>query len=366
VAVTRWISRSAAVAACLIIVLALAPAGAGAASPTDQPIGLIYVQGARHGTLNPVKGRSVFQLTLRRTDPQTLAFETSPVRQSWQVPTRGFLGSWTDLGFSHDSPSAVLSLLHGDPSAATLAVKLTHPRKKNHGRWVRFRARPVDGATGNLANFDSQLDKGLPRHFGTGSLFIDDATGPVVPCTDGNLCNTQGCVIQPYAHCGFADLDGAYLRGAFLYSAALYNADLRGANLEDANVNHTTFDNANMTDVVMDGADMVGVRAEHANMTRIDIGGASAYYSSFNYSDLTGADLNYANLDYSTLVGADLSDAKMLGTGLISAQMQGANLTGADLTGANWRAADVSNATFCHTIRPDGAVDNSDCPAKRG
>ena len=264
--------------------------------PTDQPLGLIYVQGGHHGTLTPTKGSS-FHLSLRRTAPQTLAFETSPARQSWQIPTRRFLGSWAGLGFNHDPPNAVLSLLHGDPNADTIAFRLTHPRKQNHGRRVTYRARQIDAATGNLANFDSQLDARVPHRFGAASLFIDDASGPVVPCNDANLCqDVDGCVIQPDTSCNGFDMRGADLEGADLHGSDLSNSVLSGANLHAADLRDTA---------------MV-------------------------YTDLTNADLSD-----SSLARADLAYA---------------NLRDADISGA-----DQLDVTYCHTTMPWGAENNSGC-----
>jgi hypothetical protein len=65
--------------------------------------------------------------------------------------------------------------------------------------------------------------------------------------------------------------------------------------------------------------------------------------------------------------GADLSGANLTGAQLSEANLQGVDLGGACLVGANLLAATIDSSTnvkdaiFCHTLMPDGSVNDHDC-----
>jgi hypothetical protein len=303
----------AAAAAAALALASVALAGQSSPPPQEQQIGLVYVQRAPHGTLTPVRGTPRVGLTLHSAAAHTRALESSPVTQSWRIPTPDFIDSWAGFGFNHAPPNAVLTLLHAQPGADAVALRLRRPHYTNRGRTVHYRAYPIGTAGGNLARFGSRLDPSVPRSFGAASLFIDDASGPVAGgCAPGEVCGSEsGCVIQPSTQCPGAQLSGA---------------DLSWANLSYANLHGANLSNANLTQALLGDTDL-------------------------SYANLHGADLSYTYLVSSYMTGADLSDAN-----LSSADLRSAGLYQADLTGA-----DLSNAIFCNTTMPDGSQNNSGC-----
>ena len=130
----------------------------------------------------------------------------------------------------------------------------------------------------------------------------------------------NGCVIEPYTVCEYADL-----RYAFLRYAALTGADLSYANLIEADLTGVDLDGANLT---------------YADLTGANLTGASLY-----------ANLSYANLSFANLQLADLSEGN-LEENQTGAILTGANLDGANLSGANLSGANLSGATGCSTTTP--------------
>lgn len=83
--------------------------------------------------------------------------------------------------------------------------------------------------------------------------------------------------------------------------------------------------------------------------------------SNFGRSRWVGTDLSGANLSGSRLGSADFTGADLSGANLSNVQGGSANFTDATLLGANtsgWRPA---NAVFCHTIMPNGDVNDTGC-----
>ena len=95
------------------------------------------------------------------------------------------------------------------------------------------------------------------------------------------MTNTiDGCVIEPYTVCEYANLTGADLRYAILSFADLTGADLTGADLTGAD----------LVRVYLSGANLTG-----ANLTNADLSGAN-----LSGANLTGANLTNANLTNAT------------------------------------------------------------------
>jgi len=295
-------------AAACIAALGAQTATAAKSKPPEQRISLLFAQTATKGTMKPVEGTPRFHLRLQGVNPQVVWFSDRPARQSGQLPVGGFARSWAGFGFLDDPPNAALTLLHAGDRHDTVIVKLGKPHFKPKKHLVRYSARRLDAATGDLSYLNSDVDPRVRRHFRSPSLFIDDATAPVV----------RGCVIQPYTRCPGADLS----------SALLSEAQLRGADLVQANLSRADLTAANLTE---------------ANLTRADLSGANlskpnpCFHGRCNGADLTGADLRYSELVKTNLSYADLSGAKLNG-------------------------ATISNSTiFCHTTMPGGANNNSNC-----
>ena len=127
------------------------------------------------------------------------------------------------------------------------------------------------------------------------------------------MANTiNGCVIEPYTVCEYADLSYANLRGANLDGANLYGANLDGADLSYANLRDASL--------------------QVANLYYADL-----YNADLSYADLYNADLSYANLSYAYLYYTDLSYA---------------NLSYANLTGLTSYQSNFRNAKGCATTTP--------------
>lgn len=87
--------------------------------------------------------------------------------------------------------------------------------------------------------------------------------------------------------------------------------------------------------------------------------------------DCRACNLSYANLSGLDLSGADLAGAYMSGARLNNTLLRGARLDRADLTRADLTCADFTGASmadlravsakWCHTVMPDGAVNDSRC-----
>ncbi|MGH9208590.1 MAG: pentapeptide repeat-containing protein [Acidimicrobiales bacterium] len=99
------------------------------------------------------------------------------------------------------------------------------------------------------------------------------------------------------------------------------------------------------------GAHLAGTNLAGRNLKRADLSGADLVSTNLSGDDLSGADLKGADLKGADLNGADLKEA----------DLDGANLTAANLDHAQLRNARLSGATLCHTVMPDGHMDNAGC-----
>ena len=85
-------------------------------------------------------------------------------------------------------------------------------------------------------------------------------------------------------------------------------------------------------------------------------------YKVLAHAELNGANLRRANfmrteLKYAKLIGADLRSANFTWADLYQANFTNANLSGALLA----ESRNLSEAIFCRTVMPDGAVSNLNC-----
>jgi Pentapeptide repeats (8 copies) len=203
-----------------------------------------------------------------------------PPPRSGHIPVSSFLDSWAGFGFADDAPNAALRLRHADARHDTVIVRLGEPRvrrethTKRTTRTVRYPARILGRATGNLSYLESDRDRSVGRRFGAASLLIDDASAPVV----------NGCPIEPYTACPGVNLVGAGLAGADLTGAPLTRAE--------------------MADADLNGAELSGAVLNYANLSDADLSDA----------DLSDANLRQANLALATVTGAVLSGATFCNT----------------------------------------------------
>ncbi len=168
-------------------------------------------------------------------------------------------------------------------------------------------------------------------------------------------------------------LDGSMLSGTDLSSANLLGTSLVGAVLDSVNFSHALvngaiLDTANLNQTNWSGTDLrtaASVKTTSldralgfagADLTGIDLSGASLQNVDFNLSNLDdakllGSNLSTALLDLTQLIGADLTGAVLSNADAFGAQMNNATLTNANVTGASFlevslTGANLSNAHF--------------------
>lgn len=95
--------------------------------------------------------------------------------------------------------------------------------------------------------------------------------------------------------------------------------------------------------------DTYGEQGEQANLSNMDLSGATLIDANLRYAKLRGADLcdvdlRGANLGCADLRWVDLIDANLVGADLHGTNLRNANLRYADLTNVNLRSADLRNA----------------------
>jgi hypothetical protein len=100
-------------------------------------------------------------------------------------------------------------------------------------------------------------------------------------------------------------------------------------------------DHVPLVAVDVSGAVLLGVRLNHADLSR----------GQFVAADMRNAQLANANLEYANLFNANLRNADLRGADLKKADLSrsdltGANLSGADLQGAKFSDADLADADF--------------------
>jgi len=265
-------------------------------------------------------------------------FTDRPERHVGQLAVTDFVASWNELGFRADPPNAVLTLLHGNRKADTVALKLSHPRYDATHHTLRYAASRLRHATGSLSDYEAKTDRRVPRRFNAASVFIDGSDNVTVP---------PGCTMQSMSvDCEMVDLSDLDLSGDDLFQARLVGANftganLTGANLTGANLAGATLTGANLTGAYLAGAVLAGAYAAGANLT-----GAT----------LTGAYLVEALMPEARLDGANLTDANLNGAHLEGVDLSNATLTGADITGAF-----LDHARWCNTTLPDGGVSSASC-----
>jgi uncharacterized protein YjbI with pentapeptide repeats len=170
-----------------------------------------------------------------------------------------------------------------------------------------------------------------------------------------------GSLMGPYANLDKTDLSGLNLAGIDLDSAFLGDADLSGTEL--AHTDLTMVSSGGLTGtpaslpanwfmsdgyLMGPGTDLLGASLSNLNLAGADLAGALLEDANLSGADLAGTDLDRATLTTATATGANLT----------SADLDGADLRYADLAGATVTGARAADATWLHTVCPDGS--NSD------
>lgn len=140
------------------------------------------------------------------------------------------------------------------------------------------------------------------------------------------------------------------------------NVNLSGINLSGVDVGDSIQEGCNFSH-----ADLNFTYLSETVLVRSEFGCAKLIATCFEDSDLTSvnftrADLTNARFQCADLGRADFSSANLTGANLTGANLTEANLTRANLTDTNWISVrSFRNATFCHTLMPDGTYWNDSC-----
>lgn len=130
-------------------------------------------------------------------------------------------------------------------------------------------------------------------------------------------------------------------------------------------------------DRICKNCDFRGLRIPDIDWSGVDLSGSDLSFIdthfgfNLNSANLSGAQLVSANLDNAIMSGASLAGAQLWLVKLRGANLKGADLSSADLSDALLIDADLAdaklagtkltNAIFCNTTMPDGALNNTGC-----
>lgn len=335
---TTWIGRGGRPASFLAAALLAggsltATAHARENPPAERKVSLLYVVESGSGRLDPVPGtKARFKLTMRPLARRAFWFTDRPARRSGSFPSRALASSWTGFGFKADPPNAAIVYETADGERGTAIAELRRPRYGRKSRALSISARLIGAdevQRTTISGHASAADRTPERALRSVSLFIDDATAPVL----------DGCVLQPATQCVGAGFD---LSGADLEGANLWSANLRGANLSGADLSGAT----------LQGAIMAG-----AELGDADLSGANASWAYLDSVTSKGADFGDANLSHASLTGAELIDADLVGANLAQANLSYADLTGAKVTYGS--DSSLRQATMCGMTAPNGYIHES-------
>ena len=112
-------------------------------------------------------------------------------------------------------------------------------------------------------------------------------------------------------------------------------ARLHGINLVDANLQHTRFDNADLTDANLHAANMENAVFNQAFLCRANMRNSRLSHAQIVQANLVGADLTNARLNNAHLQGASLTDANFTGANLTEAWLASTWTTRTNFVRAN-------------------------------
>ncbi len=178
--------------------------------------------------------------------------------------------------------------------------------------------------------------------------------------------------ITPLSEANFqnVNLNHATLKSAILYGDNFTYATLTYANLQHADLSLANFKNADFSKAdlrfAVSTADAMhgwGATLQNANFSNANLASANLY------ADFRGANFSHANLRHAMLATGDdaINDPNWRPNGAYQL-WEHTNFSYADLTKATFRdyssasrKPNFSKALFCHTIMPDGKINNRDC-----
>jgi uncharacterized protein YjbI with pentapeptide repeats len=138
-----------------------------------------------------------------------------------------------------------------------------------------------------------------------------------------------------------------YLAGAVLYELDLSMQDLSDAVLTGSDLRGVRLDRANLQRAKLDDALMANSNLERTDLSYASMKGADLWSASLKGATLERADLRNAKLETAILEDANLTHARLEGAILDGASLKGSDLTKADLSGeARLEAADLSGAVL--------------------
>ncbi len=117
-------------------------------------------------------------------------------------------------------------------------------------------------------------------------------------------------------------------------------------NLADADLSDMELDGANLSEAVLDGAELFDSNLANTNLKMATMRGADLSGANLGGAELYKADLREASLIGADLSGAYLAEADLTGADLRGVKLEGADLGGADLTDTNCSEADFTGASL--------------------
>ena len=143
-----------------------------------------------------------------------------------------------------------------------------------------------------------------------------------------------------------ADLSGINLSGASLENIDFNLSNLRDAKLPGANLSTAMISNAQMSGADLTSAILHDVDASGALMSNTTLTGTDATGGSFFVAIITGANLSNAHFDHADLSAASIDRANLTGTTFVGAELQPAVITGSQLRVAKLQGAILDNQIF--------------------
>ena len=131
---------------------------------------------------------------------------------------------------------------------------------------------------------------------------------------------------------------GANLTGVDLRGATLEDTDFSGAVLSQVDLTKADLQRANLS-----GATLIQTKLIEAVLTGVDLSGVILTESNLTGASMAGAKLSGAHLSGATLSDVTLTDANLTGALLNTSNLTGASLKNANLSGASFIGADLAS-----------------------
>ncbi len=147
------------------------------------------------------------------------------------------------------------------------------------------------------------------------------------------------------------DWRGADLSGLRLEHADFSGADLRGVRFDAADLSRTNLRRARLVE-----ASFVGAQLQVANLQDVDATRARFTDARLEGTWLSGADLTSADLERARLVGANLKRARLVDANFRGADLFRASLSGADLLRTDFRGAHLRDVGALDVVNVESVL----------